>query len=133
MVFPCLEHDCPSYQHDFEEMVAPNSADMAGIVNVDCRCDWARVALDTDLVQVAWCWQMMVDLWMVMVHNCLDIVVGAGNFLGNIVVVVAVADMEAYFVVRTQGFALHPVPFYSHAYEKVAAVVFDSYLALTYC
>lgn len=76
---------------------------------------------------------MTVDLWKVMVHNYLDIVDEAGSFLGNIVAVVAVVDMEAYFVEQNRGFAPNPVPFCSHAYEKEEEVVFDSYLALTYC
>lgn len=113
-------------------MVVPNFADMAGIACAVCHCDWAKVGLDIDLVQVALYWQMTVDLWMVLVHNCLGIVDEAGSFLGNIVAVVAAVDMAAYFVDRSQGFAPNPVPFYSHAYEE-AEVVIDSYLALTYC
>lgn len=66
-------------------------------------------------------------------HSCLDIVDEAGSFLGNIVAIVAVVDMVAYFVDRDQGFALNRDPSCNHAYERLVAVEFDSYLVLAYC
>lgn len=38
-VYLSLGHGYPSYQHDFEEMVAPNFADMAETVHAECQYD----------------------------------------------------------------------------------------------
>lgn len=61
-MFLCFAHDCPSFPRDLVETVVPNSADMAEIVCVVYHCDWAKIFLDIDLDQVAYCWQMTVDL-----------------------------------------------------------------------
>lgn len=52
-------------------------------------------------------------------------------YLVNIVVVIEVG-MEAYFVGQDQDLDLDWVPFCSHAYEVVVAVVFDNYLELPF-